>query len=872
MNRTGTAISALLIICCSLPTVTTAQETLEEVVVIGVTPSRDGAGLPEEKIPYRVQSASAEDIDRSQSLDISDFLRHNLASITHNDAQNNPLQPDIQYRGYAASPLLGLAQGMSVYQNGVRINGPLGDTVNWDLLPESAIHSIDLIGGANPLFGLNTVGGALSVKMKDGFNSEGHSAEIYGGSWDRIVTSAESGGNNGSIGYYANVTYFEEDGWRDESPSDALNLYGSLSYRTDRTNINLNAQHGDSDLIGNGAIPEELLADDRKAIFTAPDVTENDLIMVSLDGSHNFNDRVKLNFNFFYRENDGSSFNGDGSEFGLEFDDDGMWMLVEGDDDDDDDDDDNGHDDDDDDNGDHDHDDDDNGDHDDDDDDNGHDDDDDDNGHDDDDDDNGHDHDDDDNGHDHDDDDNGHDDDDDEELEGVETYGDGDPSDLDIIAINNTSSRKQESYGTDIQLTFLNDLMGRENQLIMGFTYYKGESTFRSETEIAGLDHVTRSTVGLGTGVFVEDARTNLDTETETTSFYFMNAMSLSEQLTLVVSGRLNNTLIDLKDLSGERPELDGEHDFFRFNPAVGLTFQPTDNLNVYGSYSESNRAPTPVELACNDSVYTRAQLFADDPDDVEFECRLPNAFLADPPLNDVVSKSFEAGVRGNVGLVDYHLGFFHTTNHDDILFQTTGRATGLFANVDKTRHLGFEGQLNGSTDNLNWFLAYSYLEATFEDDFVAVENENWPSGLGDQVVENGDRIPGLPEHTLKLGADYLLFERLNVGFDVAYTSKKELRGNEGNYRGESGEESEGYLDPVGGYAVVNLRASYNVTDNIQIFGRVTNLFDEDYESFGLLGEEPDEVAVEEFEDYESPRFVGPGAPRAGFVGIKVSM
>ncbi len=839
MNRSRIAIFASLIICCSLSSGAGAQEAVEELVVIGVTPSRDGTGLPEEKIPYRVQSSTAEDIERSQSLDISDFLRHNLASVTHNDAQNNPLQPDIQYRGFTASPLLGLSQGMSVYQNGVRINEPLGDTVNWDMLPESAIHSIDLIGGANPLFGLNTVGGALSVNMKDGFNSDGHSAEVYGGSFERIVTSAESGGNNGSLGYYANVSYFDEDGWRDESPSDALNLYGSLSWRSAMSRLNLNVQHGDSKLIGNGAIPAELLADDRDAIFTAPDITENDLIMVSLDGSHNFNDKVKLNVNFFYRENDGSSFNGDGSEFGIEFDDDGMWLLVEGDDDDDDDDDDNGHDDDDSGNG--------NGD------------DDDDNGHDDDD--NG-------NGNGDDDDDNGHDDDDDdyEELEGVETYGAGDPSDLDIIAINNTSSRRQESYGTDIQLTFLNDLAGMENQLIMGFTYYKGESTFRSETEIAGLDPVTRSTVGLGTGVFVEEARTNLETETETTSFYFMNAMSLTEQLTLVVSGRLNNTLIDLQDLSGERPELNGEHDFFRFNPALGLTFQATDNMNIYGSYSESNRAPTPIELACNDSVYTRAQAFADDPDDVDFECRLPNAFLADPPLNDVVSKSFEAGVRGDIGLVDYHLGFFHTTNHDDILFQTTGRATGLFANVDKTRHLGFEGALNGSTGNLNWFLAYTYLEATFEDEFTAVENENHP--LGDDIeVEQGDRIPGLPEHTLKLGADYLLFERLNVGFDVAYTSKKELRGNEGNDR-----DDEGFLDPVGGYAVVNLRASYQVTNNIQVFGRVTNLFDEDYESFGLLGEEPDEVAVEEFEDYESPRFLGPGAPRAGFVGIKVSM
>ena len=804
------ALFPSLLILLALSGAGAAQETLEEIKVIGVTPARDGVGLSADKIPYRVQSSSAADIDRSQSLDISDYLRHNLASVTHNDAQNNPLQPDIQYRGYTASPLLGLAQGMSVYQNGVRINGPLGDTVNWDLLPESAIYSIDLSGGANPLFGLNTVGGALSLKMKDGFNSDGHSAEVYGGSFGRIVTSAESGGNNGAMGYYANVSYFEEDGWRDESPSDALNLYGSLSWRSALSRLNLNVQHGNSNLIGNGAIPEELLAADRAAIFTAPDVTENDLIMVSLDGSHNFNDRIKLDFNFFYRENDGSSFNGDGSEFGLEFDDDGMWMLVEEDDDD------GGHDDDD-------------------------------------------------NGHD-DDDDHDHGDDDHDEEEGVATYGDGDPSGLDYVAINNTSSRRQQSYGADLQLTFLNDLMGRENQLLMGFTYYKGDSAFHSETELAGLDPITRSTVGLGSGVFVEQARTHLETETETTSFYFMNALSLTQQLTLVVSGRLNNTLLDLQDLSGERPELNGEHDFFRFNPAVGLTFAPVDSLNLYGSYSESNRAPTPVELACNDSVFERARLFADNPDEVEFECRLPNAFLADPPLNDVVSKSFEIGVRGDAGIADYHLGFFHTTNHDDILFQTTGRATGLFANVNKTRHLGFEGQLNGATDNLNWFIAYSYLEATFEDDFIAVENENHP--LGDDIeVEAGDRIPGLPRHTLKLGADYLLFERLNVGFDVVGASNKELRGNEGNDR-----DPDGYLNPVAGYAVVNLRASYDVTDNIRIFGRVTNPFDENYESFGLLGEEPDEVDVAEFEDYESPRFVSPGAPRAGFVGIRLSM
>ena len=795
MNRSGIVLFATLIAGYCLPAGTSAADVDEEIIVIGVTPTR-GVGLPEEKIPYSVQSASNTDIERSQSLDLADFLKHNLGSVTHNDAQSNPLQPDIQYRGYTASPLLGLAQGIAVYQNGVRINEPLGDTVNWDLLPESAIYGIDLISGANPLFGLNTLGGALSIRMKDGFNSEGHDLEVYGGSFDRIVASAESGGNNGAWGYYANVHYFDENGWRDESASDAINFYGGLSWRNALSRLNLNVQHGDSNLVGNGPIPVELLAIDRDAVFTAPDVTENNLVMVSLDGSHNFTDNIKLDVNFFHRENDTDSFNGDSSEFGIEFDDDGTWMLVEEDDDDDDYNGDDG--------------------------------------------------------------------------EAVETYGDGDLSDVDIVAINNTSSRKQESYGTDIQLSFLNDLFGRSNQLIMGFTYYNGESRFHSETEIADLNRKTRSTEGLGTGVFVEDALTSLKTETETASFYFMNTMDVTEQLTLTVSGRLNNTLIDLEDHSGERPELNGEHDYFRFNPAVGLTFQATENVNVYGSYSESSRAPTPIELACNDSVFTRAVIAAreeGEDDDVEFECRLPNAFLADPPLEDVVTKSFEAGLRGNMELVDYHLGFFHSTNRDDILFQTTGRATGLFANVDKTRRLGFEGMLNGSTPRLNWFIAYTYLEATFEDDFDAVSSDNHPFSIenenGDNVIKisAGDRIPGLPEHSLKLGADYLLFERLNVGFNVMYNSNQILRGDESND-----------LDPLDGYTVVNLRGRYRISKNLELFARVTNLFDEDYESFGLLGEEPNEVPVEEFEDFESPRFVGPGAPRAGFVGIKLTL
>ncbi len=795
----------------------------EEVVVIGVTPNQ-GVGLEKEKIPYNVQSASSDDLENAQSLDITDYLNRNVASININDAASNPLQPDVQFRGYSASPLLGLAQGIAVYQNGVRINEPLGDSVNWDLLPESAIANIDLIGGANPLFGLNTLGGALSVTMKNGFNSEGHHLKIHGGSFGRLVMSAESSGHNDEFAYYGNVHYFDEDGWREQSPSDALNFYGSLGWRNQLSELNLNFQHGDSDLTGNGSLPVELLEVDRNTVFTAPDITENNMYMISLDGSHSFTDDIQLNGNVFYRENKTNSFNGDGSEFSVcELG--GTDTLLEGLEEDDLED-------------------------------------------------------------------IGLDDDDvcDSQFadaQALETFlnatalamGEDEEFNLEDLtdelsgtgvlsdqAINNISDRDQSSRGLDLQMTFSQDIFARKNLLITGISYLRGESEFNSVLELAELNPVSRSTSGLGTGVFVDEAATNIDTTSETLSFYFSNTLDVNEQLSLTFSGRINNTQIKLADQSGERPELNGEQDFFRFNPAVGLTYRVSETLTLYGGYNESSRTPTPIELACNDSVFNLAVAAAvadgDDPDDVEFECRLPNAFLADPPLQQVVTKSFEIGGRGEIGNSEYHVGFFHSTNNNDILFQTTGRSTGLFANVDETQRWGIETSLNGRWDKLDWFGAYSYLEASFEDDFnVLSPIHPFADDNGEILVSAGDRIPGLPRHNFKIGADYFFNEKLGLGFDLSYSSDQVIRGDESNQ-----------IDKIDGYAVVNLRGRYRINPHIELFARVNNVFDKKYESFGLLGEEPNEVDVPLLANFENPRFLGPGAPRAGFVGIKLSL
>ena len=269
------AAATISLLVLTTPRAVLAEENIQEketVEVIGITPTH-GVGLPEELIPYNVQSASSADLEASQTFDLTDFMNRNLGSVTINDAQNNPLQSDVSYRGYSLSPLLGLPQGLAVYQNGVRINEPFGDSMNWDLVPESSIANINLIGGANPVFGLNALGGSLSITTKNGFTHPGHSIETYGGSFDRIVSTIESGGNNGKWGYFVTASYFDEDGWRDASPSDALNLFGSLSYRATSTTLDLSLNHADTDLIGNGSSPVELLELDREAVFTSPDQT-----------------------------------------------------------------------------------------------------------------------------------------------------------------------------------------------------------------------------------------------------------------------------------------------------------------------------------------------------------------------------------------------------------------------------------------------------------------------------------------------------------------------------------------------------------------------------------------------------------------------
>jgi|TARA_B110000259_G_scaffold94487_1_gene109392 outer membrane receptor protein involved in Fe transport len=292
-----------------------AESTIEldEVEVISTTPLQ-GVGLPVERIPAAVQTIKSKDLEQQKSTTIADFMNDNLTGVSVNATQNNPFQPDILFRGFTASPLLGTPQGLSVFQDGVRVNEPFGDAVNWDLIPVNAIAGINLIPGSNPVFGLNTLGGSLSVVTKSGRTHQGGVIEMSSGSWGRKNVLGEFGGvsQDGSIDYFISGNYFDEDGWRDYSPTEVKQVFGKLGWENESSRLELSYTGADNDMIGNGLIQKEFIDEEgRESINTRPDQTKNKLSFLNLNGSHWFNDDVEMSGNAYYRKSDRKTLNGD---------------------------------------------------------------------------------------------------------------------------------------------------------------------------------------------------------------------------------------------------------------------------------------------------------------------------------------------------------------------------------------------------------------------------------------------------------------------------------------------------------------------------------------------------------------------------------
>jgi iron complex outermembrane receptor protein len=704
--------------------------------VVGTTPL-PGVGTPTSKVPANVQTATDRQIEALPSPGLPDFLERSMGGFVSSSSQGNPFQPDVSFRGFAASPLLGTPQGLSVYVDGVRVNEPFGDVVNWDLIPKNAISSVTLIPGSNPVFGLNTLGGALAVITKSGSTYPGIAAQAYGGSFGRWALEAEAGGRRGGADYFVAGTAFREAGWREHSSSEINQVFAKLGREDARNDLDLSVTAADNKLAGTQALPLSMLGSPRQA-YTWPDETENRLGGLNLRASRVLDEQNLLFANLYYRETRTNVFNSNVN------DDCGTGTCA-------------------------------------------------------------------------------------------------------FTAVNNRTAIDQDRVGASLQYTRLAAIGGRKNQLTIGGNLDSARTRFTGESQAADF------TADRGTGSSEPfELDTSVKARQELYSLYLQDVLSLTEAWSMTLAASANGARVRIEDTSGTQPELNGEHSFFRVNPAAGVAYSPRRGDTFYANYSEGMRAPTPIELTCADPAAP---------------CRLPNIFLADPPLKKVVSRTLELGLRQALGAnLRVSAAVFRTDLADDIQFiSTSGTAinAGFFQNVGDTRRQGLELALEGGTGRARFAARYARVNATFESPFTAFSpNNSSADAAGDIQVQPGDRIPGIPRDALKLRGELDAFERATFGATLLSFSSQYARGDENN------QDRNG---AVPGYAVVNLDARWRFTGDWELFGTVTNLFDRTYASSGVLGANFFTAPGNSFDagNVQAEQFRTPGLPRAAWIGLR---
>jgi iron complex outermembrane receptor protein len=705
------------------------------------------------RLSHSVQTLEGDALDHAQGGSIADALDRGVAGIGLSAVQGNPWQPDLQYRGFVASPVLGTPQGIAVYQDGVRLNEVFGDTVGWDLVPSRAIETATLDSSA-ALFGQNALGGSITLRGKTGFSAPGTRLGYEGGSWGRNGYFLESGGNDGVLGYYLLTDHLSETGWRDASPSHLQHQTAVVSYRQPATTVDLHLAHADTDLTGNGASPIELLEQRRQAIFTAPDDTQSRLSQASLSASHRWSDETILSGTVYSRRVRVASFNGDVSEYASCLD--APDMLCD--------------------------------------------------------------------------------------ASGSPLRSTGGVASSNYDAIANEGLRHQEATGGNLSFRTVTTIAGVENRWLAGSEFRRGSLDYVASQRLGTLDdqrYVAAS------GPLVDSAAVAVGSHTQDDAFYLSDQVRLGGAWTLDVSSRFNRSTVTIADHSGDNPALDGHHAFDRLNPSVGLAWGMTEHSSTYVSYAETTRVPTPVELTCADP---------------DAPCRLPNDFISDPPLKQVVARSVEWGARGAHGDTAWHAALFRTTSSHDIVFQTTGGATsnqGFFANVGDTRREGVEGSAQGRLGRFHWQGNYTFLRAVYLTDFDEVA-ANHPDADEDGIlhVRRGDRLPGLPRHNLRFGVDWSPTDDFALGMDSRYVSGQYLRGDESNQ-----------LAPTAGYLLFDGHGTWRSSPRLEWTLQVDNIFNRRYASFGTLGE-----ADEVFPDMHDARFFGPGSPRSANLSVQLQL
>ena len=732
------------------------DDQVDTVTVVGVSPLA-GTGIDIRKVPANVQVINPSDQKDMHPGSLSEMLDNKLGSVSVNDYEGNPLQTSLNYRGYVSSPLQGDAQGLAVYQDGMRLNEAFGDVVMWDLNPSFAIGGIQVLPGSNPVFGLNALGGAIALKMKDGFTNKGTFVDLGGGEYGRYKATAETGQQWGNIALYTGVSAIRDDGWRQLSPSQGVQTYTDLAVRQDTWNAGVGITVAATSLTGNGGAPTAVLDQSWTSVFTAPDLQQNSLASINFRGSYDLSDDISAQGNAYYRHLRAGLHNGNTAcNNGFPC----TYTTV-----------------------------------------------------------------------------------------GGATVNSTSTS-LNATLVN--SSISTDSFGFGGQLSDESKFLGLANLLIGGVSTDFGYTHYNVNTELGTL--ASNRAVD-GSGIYVTNDSNNsgltslVNASNQYYGLYATDTLSLTNQLSWTLAGRYNVAFVNL---SGPVSENMSNHYYQRFNPSTGLAYQINRSVNTYVSYAEANRAPTAAELGCADP---------------NSPCTVQSALNSDPNLKQVVSRSVETGFRGNHKLgegekVDWNLGVYGARNYDDIIFVMTNPVAGqgYYQNAGITQRVGVEAGTEGDFGDLKLSANYAYTRATFQGyNLLSSPNNDQANSNGQIQVVPGDRMPGIPLHSLKLGASYQITKAWNVGLDSKIETQRVMYGDQSNT-----------MNKLGAINTVGTSTSYAIRENAVFYARVDNLFNQHYAASGTVG---DPTAGGLFPQYGNANsiFLVPGQPQTFWAGLRLS-
>lgn len=849
-----------------------------------------GLNVTRDQIPANVQSAGKRQIRESRALNLGDFMNTQLQGVSINDYAGNPFQLDVNYRGFTASPQIGTPQGLSVFIDGIRVNEPFGDVVNWDLIPQNAIERFDLFPGSNPVFGLNTLGGALSVRSKTGFNAPGQESSLLAGPGGRRQLQLSSGVNDGRLGGFVALTRFDENGWRDNSPSRVQQLFGRGDWHGDTASAYVSVLHADNRLLGNGLIPIELFRQRPQAVFTSPDESRNRLTQASVGGQLDVTERINLTGQAYLRASARRGLNGD-AYFG--FDDFGdrditaggigrngatraggyigpgvvegtpIGLITRTDLD--------------------------------------------------------------------------------QRSEGVATQMNWN-LDSHAFMVGVSIDRAHTRYDMFQRLGTI-DATHHVRLDVAGID----PDYYAAEFDVPGNNFSGTSTTH---SLYLQETWTPLPALTLTAAGRYNHTRVASDLLTRTTAGQVE--LHELREFrapdytNGQVFARTRSSEAFRyqsFNPSLGVNWRPAAGTTVFGNLSRGARTPSVVELGCafDPTPVPRVPgvpgLGTAPRSLVGPGCNLPTSLSSDPYLPQIRASSGELGFRQRLqGGWEWNLSLFRTDLTNDIYFVGVGDGRSYFDTIGKTRRRGLELGLSGTLGPMELKLSYSFTDATFQSTFWTVSPHNSTADfdqnsgyVGDALVigqdvlpspnatlnrgygtyrmirvDPGARLPGIPAHALNARVQTRLTPSWTLGIGVVARSLAYMRGNENNLHQPAGTDQETgryYCSQAGGcdfngfsqlpvrvgrpfatrgavpgYALFNLDTSLTLRPGLSLFAQVSNLLNRQYFTAGRLGANPFSPSVNgaigpsgwnyNSSEWQNTSMVAPGAPRGMSIGL----